>query len=236
MNSKRMISWITLLLGEAIIISAFILFRGETSDNILVQNIVVTTIIYCLFFIDILIPWIDIHSKSQNKTGSLGIRWFFTWMYSVFAIASMAISNTVYHLSFETQLIIHGTLLLLLLVGFVVISQTTEKINDVFNEERVYQLGIGEMKIALNKLKDRMSETSGLPEYFVNQVNGFEEKTKFLSPSNHEEAYILEQQITEIINTISFAINDFSLNEESIERNLKKCESIYQKRKQIYSL
>lgn len=231
-----MISLIALLLGEAIIIAAFIMFRGETTDNILVLNILVTTIIYCLFFIDILIPWIEIQSKSQNKIGSLGIRWFFTWIYAVFAIAVIVVSNTVYHLNFETQLIIHGTLLLLLLVGFVAVSQTTDKIDEIYTEEHVNQIGIGEMKMAIYRLKERMIETTGLPANFINRINGFEEKTRFLSPCDQKEALILEQQITEIINALSFAITEYELNEEAIEKNLKKCESIYQKRKQIYSL
>ena len=108
MDTKKILSYIALLGGEAIIIiAAFILFRGNLSDNILVLNIVVSSIIYGLFFVDILVPWINLGDKSQKKIGSLGVRWFFTWFYAITAIAVIILGNSVYEWRFSLQIIIH---------------------------------------------------------------------------------------------------------------------------------
>jgi hypothetical protein len=235
MKLKNILSWFALLFGEALIISAFILFRGDLTDNILILNIIVTTIIYCLFFIDILIPWVNFSDKSQRKVGSLGVRWFFTWLYVILAISAMVICNTTFDLIFSTQLIIHGALFFLLLLGLIAAIQTSDKIKEVFIQENANRNGIVEMREAIKQLKDKMIDASELPEYFICRINTFEDNIRFISPTNNEVAYELEHLFSNTINDISYAISNYSMNEKAIESNLKKCERIYQKRKQTQS-
>ena len=67
MDTKKIVSFIVLLGGEAIIIAAFILFRGSLAPDVLVLNIVVSSVIYGLFFLDILVPWINLNDKQGKK-------------------------------------------------------------------------------------------------------------------------------------------------------------------------
>ncbi len=224
---------LALLLGEAIIISAFILFRRDLPNNILALNIIVTSIIYCLFFIDIISPWIDLNDKASTKVGQLGVRWFFTWVYTILSILVMIISNVSYDLIFSTQLLIQGSVFFLLLLGVILGIQTSEKIKEVFIQESVNQNGIIEMKESIKMLKDRMIDFTDLPEYFITKINAFEENVRFISPVNSEEACELEKSFSETIHEISYAISNYSLNESAIKNNLLKCDRIYQKRKQL---
>lgn len=235
MKTKQVLSWFSLVLGEALIITTFILFRGDSSDNILALNIIVSTIIYGLFFIDILIPWIDFSDKSEKKIGALGIRWLTTWLYTIAAIAAMIIGNVTLDLVLSTQIIIHGILIFFLLLGFVATINSSDRVEKVYLQEMMNRNGINEMKSAIRSLKDKMNNSTELPEYFVNRINTLEENIRFISPSDNPEAFNLEQSLIETLSDISLSISHFSMNEESIENRLRRCEQLYQNRKNIYS-
>jgi hypothetical protein len=235
MDAKKILSWLALLGGEAIIIAAFILFRGSLTDNILILNIVVSSLIYGLFFVDVLVPWINPGDKSQKKVGSLGLRWFFTWLYAILAIAVMIAGNRAYEWSFNLQLIIHCALVFLLILGFVASFTSSDKVREIYRQETFHRNGITEMKNAMRGLKDKMNDSSDLPESFTGRIQTLEENLRFISPANNNDAYELERQFANTINDIAFAISNFLMNEEAIESNLKKAEKIYQNRKSIYS-
>jgi hypothetical protein len=235
MDTKKILSWIALSGGEAVIIAAFILFRGDLADNVLVLNMVVSSLVYGLFFIDILVPLVDLGDESHKRVGSTGLRWFFTWLYALFAIAAMLVCNLAYDCSFALQIIIHSVPVFLLLIGFVSVIHSSDKVRSVYRQETFNRNGIIEMKKSVANLKDKISDLSDLPESFTGRINSLEENLRFISPTENAEAHSLEQQFISAIDDIAFAVSDFSMNGERIESNLKKCERICQSRKAIYS-
>ncbi|MDR0546913.1 MAG: hypothetical protein LBG77_04950 [Dysgonamonadaceae bacterium] len=235
MDTKKILSFIALLGGEAIIIAAFILFCSSLATDILVLNIVASSIIYGLFFFDILVPWIDLKDKSGKKAGSLGVRWFFTWLYAVAAIALMLVGNAVYEWSFALQMIVHCALIFLLILGFAAALHSGGKVREVYQQETFNRSGINEMKAAMRSLKDKINNLPDLPASFTSRINALEESLRFVSPANNSGAYDLERSFVNTINDIAFAISNFSMNEAAIENNLKKAERIYQNRKSVYS-
>lgn len=235
MNTKKILLWSSLILGEAIIIASFILFRGSMENNFLTLNIIVTTIIYSLFFLDILTPWIDLDEKSQKRVGSLGVRWFAVLMYAFFSIAVMVISNVLPDFSFKIQLILHSGLFFLLLLGLSAAFSSSDKVKAIYNIEQKNRQGIVEMKGAISALKDKMVDCKELPEYFTAQVDSLENEIRYLSPANSEQAFELERSFVKIITSISVAIMDFSLNEQQIREDLRKGKRIFQNRKQTHS-
>ena len=117
MNSKKIFSILLLLAGDALIIFSFLNFGKNLSTEILSLNIVVSTIIYALFFIDILFPMVNFGDKSHKTIGSLGLRWFFTIFYTIVAIAAMFFLNYGASISISIQVIINSILFFLLLLG-----------------------------------------------------------------------------------------------------------------------
>jgi hypothetical protein len=239
MNTKKIISCLLLLFGEALIITVFILFAGHLSDDIIVLNILVSTIIYGLFFVDILVPWVDFGDKSHRSVGSMGVRWLAIWLYTVAAIAVMVVANIVFDWIFATQLIVHGGLLFFLFLGLFGAMHVSDKVIQVYEIETGNREGLIEMKKAIIRLKDKLEELPELPEElsgnFRYRINSLEENLRFVSPTENSEAHELEKSFVETVNTIGFALTNYSLNEQQIENNLKKCERIYQNRRQIYS-
>ena len=235
MNTKKIMSWLLFLFGEALIIAAFLSLQGNLPDDILILNIVVVSIVYGLFFIDILVRWIDFKDKSQRRVGSMGVRWLVTWLYAIVAIAVIIAANVGYDLTFSAQLIIHGVLLFLLFLGLLGALHVSDKVQQVHQIETANRSGVTEMKKAMVNLKDKINETSNLPEDFIRKINALEESLRFISPTENSEAYELERTFIDTIHAIAFALTNYSLNEQQIEHNLKKCERIYQNRKQIYS-
>jgi len=235
MSIKKILSWLLLLFGEAILITAFILLRGETPDNMLVLNILVSTVIYALFFLNFRTPWSDLNDRSQKQIGTIGIRWFTVWFYSITAVAVMLAANLALELSFVIQLVIHFVLLFFLLLGVLASLHSSNKVKDVYDQETANRSGIFEMKKAMLVLKNKISETAGLPDDFIKRINALEESLRFISPSENSEANALEQSFIESISDIRFALTDYSLNAEQIESNLIKCERLYQNRKNMYS-
>jgi len=235
MNTKNILSWLLLLFGEAIIIAAFVLFRGETPTNIFVLNIVVSSLVYGLFFCNFRAPWIDLQDKTQKQIGKLGISWLATWLYAIFAIGIIVTGYFVPELTFTIQLIIHAVLLFFFFMWMLLARHSSDKVAEVYQQETQQRSKINEMKIAMRNLKDKISDTANLPESFTNRINSLEEGLRFISPSNNDEAYSLENQFSKTVSDISYAISNFSMNEEAIESNLKKLERIYQNRKNIYS-
>jgi small-conductance mechanosensitive channel len=235
MDTKKILSFIALLGGEAIIIAAFILFHGSLATDILMLNIVVSSVIYGLFFLDILVPWINLNDKPGKKVGSLGVRWIFTWLFAIAAIAVMLVGNLAFEWSFALQIIIHCVLIFFLVLGLVASLHSGGKVQEVYQQETFNRSSINEMKTVMRNLKDKMSDLSELPEYFINKIDMLEDSLRFISPTENAEAHALEQQFIHVINDIAFAISNFSMNEEVIGSNLKKAERIYQSRKNIYS-
>ncbi len=235
MNYKNILSWFTLIAGAAIIITAFILFQGNIPNNILTLNISISLFAYILYFIDILIPWISKKDSSHKIIGSLGIRWFFTLLYTLSAITAMIICNYTYSLSFNFQIIVHSSLIFILLLGFTGMLHSSEQVNQIYQHEKKYANGIKEMKTSILTLQNRMYTINDLPESFVNRINRLEENIRFISPSNTPESYQLENLFIETINNIIIALPNYTLNQDAIEIHLRESERIYQNRKNIYS-
>lgn len=235
MGIKKILSWISLLFGETLIIATFILFKGDLTTNILVLNILVSSVIYSLFFMDILVPWIDFDDKSQKKVGSLGIRWFFTSAYSFGAIAGMFIANVAYNWTFPLQIIIQGISLFMLLLGFIAAFHASDKVKEIYELETLNRSGIIEMKSAMSLLKEKIVGLPDLPEYFTKEVTALDENVRFISPANNQDAYDLEQAFAKTVNEVTIALTNFSMNEEAIRTNIKKLEVILLNRKQVYS-
>jgi len=231
MSTKKIISWLLLLFGEAIIITSFILFRGTIPDNILVLNIVVSSIIYGLFFVDILVPWVDLKDKSQKRVGSLGLRWFVTWVYAIVAIAVMTGGNVVYEFTFTTQLIIQFILLFCLLLGLLGTAFASDKVEQVYEQQTINRSGMIEMSNAMRRLNEKVDEIRNFPPHFTRRIKMMEENLRFLAPSDKQEAHELEHSFVETVENMAFVISDLTINKEQIELNLKKLERLYQNRK-----
>lgn len=235
MNSKKIFSLLLVLFGEALIITCFLYFGRNVQSEILGLNIVITSIIYSLLFLDILIPWVDFSDKSQKTIGSLGVRWFFTLLYIIVALVAMFMLNSTKPVSFYTQAIIQGIIFFFLLLGLLMAFSSSDKVKAVYAEEQNNRGRIDEMKKATKELQNKLAMLNNIPTDIISRVNDIQENLRFLSPSNNVEAIDLEDKFVNQIYVLSNCFTVESLDVDDVFSKIKNCELTYKERKQIFS-
>lgn len=236
MNIKNILSWLALVLGAAIIIGSFFIFMKDMPNDLFVLNLSVSLLVYALFFVDVLVPWVDWRDKSKSRVGSIGLRWTVTWIYAFLAIGSMVVCNKIYNLDFHVQLIIQGILLLILILGLSGTLHASDKVASVYNKETALQIGINEMRRSLNELKQTVYNSSDIPQAVRSTIESLEDNLRYISPSDNPEAAVLEKQFSEIVREACLSVNGYSGNSDRIMSLLGKADYILKSRKSIYSL
>jgi hypothetical protein len=232
---NKTISLLLFLFGEVLLIFSFIYFGQALSPDVLKLNIVVSSLIYGLFFLDLLLPRVDFNDKSQRSIGSLGLRWFSTFAYDIAAIGIMFYFNYHREVAFLTQLLFHGIALFLLVLGILLSMASSSKVAEIYHEETKNRIGIEAIRIAVRGLQRTVSLVH-IDSTFSNQINQLEESIRFISPSNNMESSVLESNLVDEINSLEHYIKNTSQIDYKILRDqINKCEITIKERKQVYS-
>ena len=236
MNIVIFLSWLAFILGISVIIGIFSIVMKDIPQNLFTLHLSVSLLAYALFFVDILLLWVNWEDTSKSRIGSIGLRWFFTWMYAIFIITTIILCNYVYHIEFPIQLIIHGILGIFLILGISGALLASNKVSSIYKNEKTIQLGVIEMHHAMNELKDATYDFPNTPDIIKQKIEELEEELHYISPSNNPEASALEQKFIQIIHDAYLNINNHPENSTQILPSLNKAKHILKSRKSIYSL
>ncbi len=235
MNTKKIFSIFLILLGEALIIVSFLYFGRNLTTNILVLNIIVSSIIYLLWFVEKFIPMINLKDKTQKGVGSLGLKWVFTFLYAVSAIGVMVVFNTIRPIDVNAQIIFHGILFFLLLVGLYFVFYSSQKAGEVFGEEAGNRSRLDEIKTSTKEVKLKLDQMENIPSDITVRMTALFENLRFISPSNNREAITLEASFLRDIKVLQDCLSEIPNNFDKIIENIKNCEATFKERKQIFS-
>ncbi len=235
MNVKKIFSLLLVIFGEVLIILCLLHFGSNVQIEIVALNIVVCTIIYSLFFMDIIVPWVDFKDQSQKTIGSIGLRWFYTFFYIIVAVGVMVVFNTVIPIQFTNQIIIHGVLLFLILLGFFMAFSSSDKVSEVYVQEKQNRDRVDEMKKATKEVQKKTDQMKNIPIDTINKLNELQENLRFISPCNNSNAYELEAKFVGEMKVLSDCFFDIPLNLEKINENIQNCNRILKERKQVFS-
>ncbi len=235
MNAKKIFSLLLVIFGEALLILSFLHFGRNVQTEILTLNIVVSSIIYCLLFIDIIVPWVNFKDKSQKTIGSIGLRWFFTFFYTLLAVGAMVVFNSVKPIHFSNQIIIQGILFFFLLLGYFLAFSSSDKVREVYVEEIQNRDRFDEMKKATKEIQLKIDQMKNIPTDIVNKLNDLQENLRFLSPCNNSNAYELEAKFVEEMRALNGCFFDIPLNIDKINENIQNCNRTLKERKQVFS-
>ncbi len=233
--NKKIFYYLFLLSGELLIIICFLYFGRNAEAKLLTLNIIVSSIIYSLLFIGTLIPLVDFRDKSQKTIGSIGIRWFFTSLYMIGTIAVMIICNYGRQIDINSQIIIHGILFFLLFLGLFFSVSGSNKVQEVYNEERQILNRLEEMKKATKQVQIKLDSMNNIPPEIISKMTALQENLRYLSPCNNQDAYLLESNFLQEVDKVKNSLLDFPINHERIIENIQKCEIIYKERKHIFT-
>lgn len=231
MGAKKILLILILLFGEAVIIVGFLHFGRDLDSNILALNIVVCSLIYSLYFIDIFIPIIDLKSSHKKTVGSLGIRWFTVILYTITAISAMVILNITYSFPFFSQLIIQCALLFVLAGGIFLSLIAADKVKKVYEEEKALRSNLNEMKNRTSKILSELELMKGIPIDLFNRITELNEGLRFITPNYSITAIELENKYLITINKINDCLLDTPFNYEKVVELIQQCEQIYKERK-----
>lgn len=235
MNKKKIFSISLMIIGEALIIICFLYFWRNLATNILVLNIVVSSVVYLVFFAERFIPMLDLNDRSQKRVGSLGLMWVVNFLYAASAISAIVVFNTVKPIDVNAQIIIHGSLFFLLLVGMYFVFYISEKVKEVFIQETGNRSRIDEMKKVTREIKLKADLTKNIPSDINSRVTELLENLRFISPGNDAEAINLESQYLKELRELQDCLFFNPLNYDKSIEILQKCEQTYNERRRIYS-
>ncbi len=235
MNTKHIYSIFLLILGEALVIFSFLHFGQNLETNIISLNIIISSIIYGLLFVDTIMPWIDLKDKSQKSIGSIGLLGFFTFFYMLFALCTMVYCNSLNPIPFTSQLIIQGALLFFLFLGFLLTFNSSENVREVYMEESNNRERIDEMKKATKAVQLKLDQLKDIPNDVISNINSLQANLRFLSPCNSQDAILLENKFIDEMKTAYNCIFDIPFNFEKMNEIIQNCERTFQERKQAIS-
>ncbi|MCK9281630.1 MAG: hypothetical protein M0P71_13475 [Melioribacteraceae bacterium] len=231
MGAKKILLILILLFGEAVIIVGFLHFGRNLDSNILALNIVVSSLIYSLYFIDLFIPIIDLKSSHKKTVGSIGIRWFTVILYTIAAISAIVILNISYSFLFLSQLIIQCALLFALAGGLFFSLIAADKVEKVYEEEKALRSNLNEMKNRTGKILSKLELMKDIPTDVFKRITELNEGLRFINPNNTTRAKELENKYLITINEINDCLLDTPFNYEKIVEVIQQCEQIYKERK-----
>lgn len=232
---QKILSWIALLGAEAIVFAAFRVWGDALPVDVRTLNLVIAMLVVALFFVDILLPWVDWSDRSGRHLGTLGIRWFVTGLYTIAAIGAMLVCNLLLDLSFVAQLLLQCVFALGLLLGFVALIGASAKIRQPHLGEETALSGRLGMVQAVRYLQNTAQEMPDLPDELRRRIDALAGELRYLSPCRTTEAAELEQRFEAAVLAVEAALPAYSQNRETIEAALARAERLCSQRKSVYA-
>lgn len=226
---RTALSILACLLGEAIIIGAFLMFgRPLLADNVLILDIIVATIAFGLFAYDLFVPWISLEDPAQRKVGSLGLRWTANVLYALFVVIIIVV-GAVRGYPFKIQLFIQLALLALLLLSYSGVLGIGDKVAHVHAREAEMRSTLDDLK---NGFKNLLLEHDIADPALLGRIENVKSELRYLSASTNAETRSLEQRILSLTASLSNALDLDNIEEAAAL--LAKIEKLVAERKRNY--
>jgi hypothetical protein len=231
---KTVISYTLLALGEVLIFFSLYHFGKNISQDVFILNFSVLTVIYTLLFVDLIIPWVDLNDREQKTIGSIGVRWFVTLGYGIFAILGMLYFHF-QQTDFNAQLLIHCILFFFLLIGFFGAFRSTQKVSEVYQSELNNRQTLDSLRKKAFQLKTLMESNSNIDKNLVLTFSRIQEDLRFISPSNSREAWELEETFSVELDKLISSVRNIKPDQDEISSMIQNCNIIFKQRKQVLS-
>lgn len=234
MKKRTILAAVALLILEFVIVYAILLIPESVNMpmNVRILDMVVLSIILWMISYDLFKPIINVDAKNPPEVGSLGIRWVGQIIYAVSAIA-FAVVGVIFEIAFIYQLLGQLVLLAALLMVYFFAVYASDAVKKVAKKEETILKGRDQMRIALNQIQDEVAINPSLPEYFRADINELEEKLRYISPSDSDEAATYEKQFADIAGRVCIALSNFSMNEENIKQDVLRMKRAVENRKNV---
>jgi len=234
MKTRQYLIIFLILFGELLIVLGFLHFSLFTPGRIVTLNIVVTSIIFLAYMLNLLQPGYNFSDRSQNIFAGLGIRGYAILLYSIAAIAVMISMNGIVAQSFSTQLIVHAILIFLLGLAIFFSLTAVDKAAAVY-EEQTHQKASLENARRLAGCIGEKSQRSSLPPPAKDRLAKIGADLRYVSPASTANASLLEDQLLGTLQQLDAILSLPAPDEQKVNELIVDFESLYRQRKQVYS-
>ena len=238
MLNKYLISYLLVLFGELILIISFFHFGNTKDTDILYLNIAVSSIIYLLFFRGTISAWMGVSSNYENRIGSLGVTWFFIFLYSILAILIMTFSKGQDKVSFDNQLIYQSIVFFFLLLGLFLTSRVNEKEKSVSDLDTQNKFHISQIKKIAILIDNEMCNQGYIDTKsdVINSLKKLTDNIKYLSPNNRLSGKNNETSLINNLNKIIELLKDQAIDYNSLSLLVNSSHALYTEIKNTYSI
>lgn len=223
------------IIGEVLIVASYLHFGKAIYHNLVISNIIITTLIFSLLLVEFANPILDLTDETQAAIGGIGIRWLFTFFFILGSIGLIFYSFKIKHFDIVTYWIIEAALFFILLLGLFFSKGVAEKVSEVYHQEKVLRSQLNEIKVLAEEIKFLL-ETNGSGSIdVISELKKMMENIRYLAPSNNLRATELESQILNDLNLIKTNIQQHEFDKAIIIDLLYRCDLVYKQRKNILS-
>lgn len=231
---KNVLFWILVAMGEAIIITCFLILGAALPGDVLALDIVVTSLLFGIMAYSVAAPAIRLDDKSGKQAAGLGISWLGSTLYSLAAVVTV-VAGIIYCVHFRYQLLVQIILLFMYLVAVLTSLSAAAKAGKVHAAEQVRSVGIRGMRDAVALTADEARLSAGVPSCIVSRLDSIAETLRYTSPSSAPQATDLEKRFIGLMEDIRRALTDYGLNAGTVEEKLNRAALLADNRSRILS-
>lgn len=223
---------IVLLLGLGLIAAGFFLFaRGGDDERVFWLGMISVGLMYSVNVIHAF-DFFGSQSKFESGLGGLGVKMFFLPLYSVLVIAIVLLSIH-YEVEFRYQLYGQSILIFLLIVSLFLVQLANTHANSVQVEQDHSAKSKAEILNVLREFELWCLREPDSAVTVIGMVKSLMEEVRYISPTNSQEATEIDGEVLENLKEAF----DLSKREQApdAESILRKCQSLIQARKKLYS-
>lgn len=221
---------LALLLGYVVLVGAFIIWGGQVPKDVMILDVVMSCVIYTVFAETTFFPMLNLRHKSHKEVGMMGLHYSSIILFAIVSVIVMAVGIT-YRFSFFSQLIGQLIALFVLFVWRTATLHSGEKIEQIYKEEQTLIQNKDKLSLQMERLVDIMRTTANIDPLVAERIGVINEELRFISPSNQQQALILEEELIGKIRVMSIMFKDYEANKENIDMEVEQLGYILEKRK-----
>lgn len=219
------------LVGEAILIAAFMNFGQNDQQSHLILNLIVSTIILTV----IVVSSFGKNERSAKKGVGKGMRWFFTLTYAFLAIGAMLYFGFANPVDVLTQIIIQLIILSVLLMGMWGAFKPVKKTESSNQYQKLEQNQLMMIRNSIGFARTRAEKRRDIPVSIINGIKELQDEANSISPINEYVALKMEGRIMLEINQIVKYLRDDSVDLKRLQATVKYCSKLFNEFRGTYS-
>jgi hypothetical protein len=215
-RTASVLSW---LLGEALLLAAFLYFGTNVAQSVLLVNTIVSSIIWTVFMLCLFR-----NPQEHLKRGvGHGMKWFFTLTYTGMALGTMIYFYYLNPVDLLTQIVVQLIFLFVLLLGMMGTFKPVRKTETNTKYLKMEQHQLVMIRNVIDVARTRAERRADLPSDVRHEIAGLQEVALQMVPRNEYVALKMEGRIMLEMNELLTCLKMQVVDMKRLRYALKNC-------------